>query len=54
MMKYFSKWRNEWVEFHTTPTRGELLNLQRHHYRIAVDGIEADIETLIKSTKLHA
>jgi hypothetical protein len=47
-MKYFSKYRNEWIEFKATPTRGELLSLKKYHYRIQVDGVEVSIDELTK------
>lgn len=32
---YFSKWRNEWVEFkNQPPSKGELLAMQKYNYSI--------------------
>jgi hypothetical protein len=31
-MQYFSKWRNEWIDF--TPTQGELIKLKKHFYQV--------------------
>ena len=47
-MKYFSKYRNEWIEFKAAPTRGELLSLKKYHYRIQLDGVEVSIDELTK------
>ena len=32
MMQYYSKWRNEWIDFY--PTEGELLSLKKYHYEV--------------------
>jgi hypothetical protein len=32
MMQYYSKWRNEWIDF--MPTDGELYELNKYHYLI--------------------
>jgi hypothetical protein len=35
---YFSKWRNEWIEFkNQPPSKGELLQMQKFNYKIKVD-----------------
>jgi hypothetical protein len=33
-MQYFSKWRNEWVDFKNPPTKGQLFELSKYHYLI--------------------
>lgn len=32
MMQYFSKWRNEWVDF--TPTEGQIIEMKKYFYEI--------------------
>lgn len=51
-LQYYSKWRNAWADFHTPPTRGELLSLARYHYRVLVDGVETEINELIKTISI--
>lgn len=30
--QYFSKWRNEWIDFN--PTEGQLIQLKLYHYQV--------------------
>jgi len=30
--QYFSKWRNEWIDFY--PTDGQLFELKKYHYEV--------------------
>jgi len=32
MYQYYSKWRNEWIDFNPTP--GQLIQLQKYFYQI--------------------
>lgn len=32
--QYFSKWRNEWIDFKNPPTRGEILSLLKYNYKL--------------------
>jgi len=35
---YFSKWRNEWVEFsQQPPTKGQILEMEKHKYSIKME-----------------
>lgn len=44
-LKYFSKWREKWVDFE--PTKGELLHLKEYRYRISMNGVETDIDKIV-------
>ena len=32
MYQYYSKWRNEWIDFNPTP--GQLIQMQKYFYQI--------------------
>ncbi len=32
-LQYFSKWRNEWVDFLKRPTKGELEEMKKYYYQ---------------------
>lgn len=32
--QYFSKWRNEWIDFEIEPTPGQLFELKKYYYQI--------------------
>lgn len=32
--QYFSKWREDWIDF--TPTKGQLKQLEIYHYQIRI------------------
>lgn len=33
-LQFFSKWRNEWIDFKTTPTPEEMKSYKEHEYKI--------------------
>jgi len=33
-IQYFSKWRQEWIDFKNQPTKGELASLNKYFYKI--------------------
>lgn len=34
--QYFSKWRQDWVDFKQEPTQGELSSLKNYFYQIRI------------------
>lgn len=40
MNQYFSKWRNEWVDFKNPPTPGQISEMKKHNYRLIIDGVQ--------------
>lgn len=48
MLKYISKHTQEWTEFKSEPTRGELISLAKYQYKISRDGKTASIDDLIR------
>jgi hypothetical protein len=34
MYQYWSKWREEWIDF--TPTEGQLIEMQKYFYKIRI------------------
>jgi len=32
--QYYSKWRNEWIDFNTPPTSGEIMHLREYFYEL--------------------
>ncbi len=34
MYQYFSKWREEWIDF--TPTKGQLIQMEIYKYKIRI------------------
>ena len=51
--KYFSKWREEWVNFNPDriPTQGELIKLKAANYRISIDDVEVNINSVINKNR---
>jgi len=41
MWQYFSKWRNEWVDFNNQPpSDGEIYAMKKSHYQIRFNPID--------------
>jgi len=38
MWQYFSKWRNEWIDFHQQPQSDGMINsMKKYHYEIRIN-----------------
>lgn len=46
--QYFSRWRQEWIDFRNPPTPGDFFELKKYHYQIRIKPVGHANETTTK------